>query len=118
MIFEELIEEINQRSNKLTIDYVASLFVSGSKNLENQDWFVDFDNESLVKSYITALGSYIRCKVRYKRYIRDHNSSITDQGNHSSVISLREATIKKLRLRHLLSLRGVNYEKYHTPKLL
>lgn len=119
MILEEFEEDINQNTNKLVIDYLASLFVSGSNNLENQDWFIhlDFEIQNVIKLYIQSLRCYIRCKRIHKNNTKSY-SLVRSGYQYQSAHNLIESNYEKLRLRQILNLKGIDYKKYHVSNIL
>lgn len=119
MIIEELEGEIDQKTNKLVIEYLASLFVSGSNNLENQEWFthLDYDIQNIIKLYNNSLRDFIRCKRIHKNNTRSY-PRIRSSDQYQSAHNLIESNYEKLRLRQILNLRGVDYKKYHYSNIL
>jgi hypothetical protein len=118
VILEELDEEINQKTNKLVIDYLASLFVSGSTNLKNQEWFncLDDSTQTEISLYIQTLKSYVRLKTVCNRFKK--LDILSEEELNAKEFNLKLAIFHKLRLRKILTDKGINFKQYHKSDLL
>lgn len=102
MSFEELEEDINQKTN----------------NLENHDWFthIDLDIQEYIFLYIKTLKSCVRNKLKCKKFRR--LGSLSEKELNILELNLKIDTFNKVRLRKILTEVGVNFKKYHCPNII
>ncbi len=120
MILEEIEEEIDQRTNKLAIEYLASLLVDGPAW---DEMIKDCDPDILysVKLYVEKLRQYVKDKISYskaKRFANSYFPHFPEDFSHYKGLVEAERNLdvskynKNLTRERLISL-DVDYKKYH-----